>query len=329
MRTLLIGCGNVGCGVASYLAFAGVELHLLARPETARLLSSHGLRRSGVLGDAYVPPGWFRVYSSLGSVPRVAFDLVLLCTKAYSVEEVVGELAGSTGLIAAHTQIVLFCNGIGLAEIVAERFDQDRVHWACVMTGFEKTDPTSFRVTVHVAPLLIGNPLTGRADGAETLCSLLSQNGLTAQPAEGIELQLWSKLLFNCVVNPLSALLQAPIGRLAGQPSLRPLIEGIVREIFAVMKTMQRRTYWATPEEYLDVLYGQLIPRAAGHFSSMAQDLASGKRTEIDYLNGAIVRLGRECSVLTPANHWVTQAIKLQERRSQAALGAQGQATAG
>jgi 2-dehydropantoate 2-reductase len=316
MRILGIGAGAVGSGLASAIAAAGQPMDVVARPRAVALLRASGLRRVGVLGEIWIPPERLGVYTSLATLPRQAYDFVLVSTKAYDAAEVASELAACPHLVDHRTRIVLFLNGIGGPEIFAARFAQEKIFAARLMTGFELLGPVAVKITVHGGPIAIGNPFTGDAEAVVSLCALLSAGGLPAVPSSRILEEISGKLLFNCACNALGALFNLPIGGLAADPDSRRLMEQIVREAHAVMKPAGYRCRWETPEDYFPVLYERLIPATAAHQTSMSQDLRAGKRTEIDFLNGAVAGLAQRFGVPAPVNRLVTQAIKRLEPSS-------------
>jgi 2-dehydropantoate 2-reductase len=307
-------------GLASALGAAGVSVDLVARPRTAHALAVSGLRRMGVLGDVWIPPERFNILTSLALSPREAYDFVLIATKAYDADSVARQLSACPWLFAPGTRLVAFFNGIGGAEILAGYFPPERIYAARLMTGFERVksafeeaEPAIVNVTVHAAPVAIGNPFTADADGVEPLCAVLTAGGLPATPCKDILEEMCSKFLFNCACNPLGALFDVPIGGLASDARLRTLMERILYEAFAVMKPAGYRSHWQSADEYFSVLYGRLIPATATHRTSMWQDLRAGRRTEIDFLNGRIASLSDRFGVSAPVNLLVTQAIQSAE----------------
>lgn len=310
MRILEIGVGAVGKGLAIALAAGGATVDLIARPETASAIRTRGLYRTGVLGDLHIQPEHLGVYTDVRELPDRSYDFVLISTKAYDVNRVASELAGNSFLISPDTRIVLFCNGIGCAETLAARFAPEQIYCARVITGFQCADPATVEVTVHAGPIAIGNPFTREASRTALLCERLTAGGLPARPCPEIQQEIWAKVLFNCAVNAPGALFDRTIGELASEPKTRALMEQVIEEVFAVMSLAGYRTRWASAGEYLPEFYGRLIPATAGHRSSMSQDLRLGRRTEIDFLNGAIARMGRCLGVGTPANTFLTRAIR-------------------
>jgi len=149
---------------------------------------------------------------------------------------------------------------------------------------------------------------------AEAIAAALSGAGIPTQATDEITRFIWSKMLYNCSLNPLSALLNVPYGRLLDSESTRNLMRRIVQEMFAVAWANGIELFWGEPEEYIELLFGRLIPDTAAHYASMAQDLQAGRRTEIEALNGAIVRLGEEAGVDCPANAALSELVRATEQ---------------
>jgi 2-dehydropantoate 2-reductase len=130
-----------------------------------------------------------------------------------------------------------------------------------------------------------------------------------------IESELWSKMLYNCALNPLGALIGVAYGELGRHAETRAIIEATIAEIFALLEATGRRTRWRTAQEYLHVFWSQLLPPTAAHESSMLQDLRAGRPTEVDALNGAVVALAHESGLDVPVNRALVQLIRAREAR--------------
>ena len=109
------------------------------------------------------------------------------------------------------------------------------------------------------------------------------------------------------------AILGVPYGDLAAAGSTRTLMDRTVAEVFAVMRAAGYRTHWEEPGQFLEIFYHRLVPDTARHESSMLQDLTAGKRTEIDALNGAVIRLAQEHGIAVPYNRAVYNLIRFLE----------------
>ena len=103
-------------------------------------------------------------------------------------------------------------------------------------------------------------------------------------------------------------------GTLAGMEETKTLMEQVIDEIFKVARAKGIKLFWKNPEEYKRFFFEKLIPPTAEHYPSMLWDIRNGKKTEIDALNGAIVKLGEEVGVPTPVNGVITQLVKAKEK---------------
>lgn len=288
---LIIGAGGVGLGFASALIAAGVKVSLVARGNKAEVLQHNGLTRDGTLGTYHAPAGSFIVRQSIRHVVRQAYDSIFVCAKSYDSEAIADQLATTSGLLDDSTSVVLCQNGWGNAEIFASRIGPDRVLNARIMSGFQTPRHALVRVTVHANEVRIGSLFNKNANVSDT-CAMLTEGGLPTLPSPDISRDLWDKMLFNSTVNPLGAITNATIGELAASAAMSPILEALVSEFYDAMQAAGYSTHSPSPEVYLKKLNQEIFPATASHRPSMVFDLEAGRRTEIDALNGVIVRLG-------------------------------------
>ncbi|HNX40117.1 MAG TPA: ketopantoate reductase C-terminal domain-containing protein, partial [Methanothrix sp.] len=130
---------------------------------------------------------------------------------------------------------------------------------------------------------------------------------------EEIWAAIWGKVLYNCSLNPLGALLGVPYGRLGKSEHTRSIMKQVIEEIFLVMQARGVSVPHKDAEDYYHFLLERQLPPTALHRASMLQDITIGRKTEIDALNGAISRYGRELSISTPYNDLLTALIKFKE----------------
>jgi 2-dehydropantoate 2-reductase len=121
-------------------------------------------------------------------------------------------------------------------------------------------------------------------------------------------------MLFNCALNGLGAIFGVTYGTLGKNPHSRAIMEAVVTEIFDVIHAAGYTTHWPDAEDYLARFYADEVRLTARHYPSTLQDLRAGKRTEIDALNGAVVRLGITHGVAAPVNAAVYHMIKFLEK---------------
>jgi 2-dehydropantoate 2-reductase len=320
MHVLIYGGGAVGLGIASWLIRPGQRVDIIARAETATALRREGLLRTGIFGRVHARPGTFGSYDSLAQVAGGPYDFVLVCTKSFDSASAAQDLATQEDRIGGHARFVLLQNGWGNAEAFCARFEKSRVYNGRVITGFRRPRPNEVEITVHADAIHIGSLFHDDLAALAGLCEAINTGGIPCAASNTIAQDLWAKMLYNCALNPLGALLGVPYGTLAEQPTTRSLMDRIVEEVFAVMLAAGYTTHWPTSAEFLAAFYGRLVPDTAEHKSSMLQDITAGRRTEIDALTGAIITLAAQHGLDVPYNHAVYQLIRFIENRRHAGM---------
>lgn len=315
MKVLVMGAGAIGSVAGGMLARDGHQVHLVGRPAHMEAVRRDGLLISGLWGQHWVRG--LGAHPSVAEVPPEDFAVVLIATKTYDTREAASAIAP---LVGPHTLVASLQNGLGNAEIIAGCVGRERTLAARVMYGVELTAPGRAEVTVQGGELMLGNPWgVVPRERVESLAGDFSRAGIAARATDQIVGFLWGKLLYNCCLNPLSALLRVSYGRLGEMEATRQVMSRVIAEVFAVAAAHGVALFWSRPQEYEEVLLGQLIPATAPHYASMYADLQRGKRTEIESLNGAVVRLGEERGVPTPENLLLTRLVRAREEMDRAA----------
>jgi 2-dehydropantoate 2-reductase len=130
-----------------------------------------------------------------------------------------------------------------------------------------------------------------------------------------MEKDLWAKVLYNQLLNPLGALVGVTYGVLGERAQTRSVMDALARETFEVMRAAGFECHWDSADEYLAVFYAKLLPPTAFHQSSMLQDLQAGRETEIEQLCGVIAQLAERHGVEAPINQALLVLIRAAERR--------------
>ena len=308
MRFLVYGLGAIGSAFAGFLKKAGHEVYAIGRKRHIEPIRERGLKITGIWGEHIVKPDG--VFESLEDLPVRDFDIVILSVKSYDTEKSLEELKKVNFRFLLLTQ-----NGYGNYEKAIEVFGKEKVILSRVIFGAEIPKGGEVKITVIADDVVIGNP-----DGAideETLRDIaktINSAGIPCRYSPDVYKYLWDKILYNCALNPLGALLETNYGTLAELEETREIMNRIIEEIFEVAKAKGVELFWKSAEDYKKHFYEKLIPPTAGHYPSMLQDIKAGKRTEIDSLNGAIANLGRELNVETPVNELITKLIKAKEK---------------
>ena len=302
MRICVVGCGAVGSLFAANLsllhdvevwAFDVSQAHVDA-------INAGGLRLSGA-GEVLGRP---RATSDAGELPPCDFGIV--ATKAMHTEAAVAATAAAfrDGAVASVQ------NGIGNEEVIAR-------HVARVIRG--TTFPAGKIVEPgHVQWDVKGDttfgpfePQPAPPEDVERLADACTRAGMPATAVTDARGPQWRKVIFNASTNPVGALTGLTHGRVCEDPALRALVTGLVDEGKAVASA-QGIVLDADPEALID--HAAKPEVAYGHKASMLQDVEARRQTEIDYLNGGIVRFGQELGVATPLNEAITALVKGVER---------------
>jgi len=313
MRICIYGAGAVGLGLASCLIKAGADVDIIARRQTVNALKKEGLTRTGIFGDFHAKPEQFKCCCKLSDLSQKSYNFIMVCTKSFDSAAAAKDLARHKRLLGRDGKIVHFQNGWGNAEKFLQHFEQQRIYSARVITGFTRRKANEVEITVHADAIHIGSLFGCDVSCVKELCRAITKGGIDCRLAESIEKDLWAKMLYNCLLNPVGAILAVPYGRLAEVNSTRMLMDTLAEEAFMVMKRAGYSTHWSTVKDFLDVFYSRLVPDTAQHKSSMLQDLTAGKRTEIDAINGEVLKLAQKYKVAAPYNQAVYELVKFME----------------
>jgi 2-dehydropantoate 2-reductase len=320
MRCLIYGAGAVGLGLASFITKTGRRVDILAREETAEVLRKEGIVRTGILGSHTTAPGLLGVSSSLQHLADTPWTHVLLCTKSYDLENAARDVASCAGLLnrvlEGRCSVVLIQNGWGNAEVCTTYFPDQQIFNARVITGFVRKGPNHLDVTVHADDLSMGSLFGAPLDPLIELGRVIEEGGFPCRVTPEIEKDLWAKMLYNCALNPLGAIFGVPYGILGEWDYTRFIMDRIVHETFDVMQAAGYGTHWKSAEDYLKLFYDKLLPVTYGHESSTLQDIRRQSRTEIDALNGAVVRLGEGLGVDVTVNAVIYRMLRFLEERN-------------
>jgi 2-dehydropantoate 2-reductase len=308
MRYLILGAGALGTVFGAFLLRAGQQVDFLGRGAHFQRLLTTGLRLDGIWGEFALGP-----VTTPGPHPE-PYDIILLCVKSFDTRSACEE---ARALLAPGGLIISLQNGLGNLEEISRVFGEHRTVGGRVIFGARLPEPGRATVTVYAAPVLLG-ALSPEADHAllARVARDLTTAGIPTQVVSDIMPPLWDKVLYNCALNALAAILGVPYGALAEHPDTREFMQRIIQEIYAVAQARGLALTLPTAADYVEHFLTRLVPPTAAHRPSMWQDLQAGRPTEIEALNGAICRYGGEMGLPTPYNEAVTRLIRFLERRA-------------
>ena len=295
MKVAVMGAGAVGCYYGGMLARAGHDVVLIGRPRHVEAINRHGLRLEAQTFDEHVP-------LSASTEPRAVegAKLVLFCVKSTDTQSGAAAIAPH---LAADALVLSLQNGVENAELLRTLLVQD-VAAAVVYVATEMAGPGHVRH--HGRGELVIEPSKASDDVAHALIAA----GVPTEISSNVRGALWAKLILNCAYNALSAITQLPYGRIVTGEGVSAVMRDIVDECMAVA-----RADGVTIPGDIDGAVRKIAETMPGQYSSTAQDLSRGKRSEIDHLNGLIVRRGEALGVATPANRMLHTIVKLIESK--------------
>jgi 2-dehydropantoate 2-reductase len=298
VRVCVVGCGAVGSLFAANLArLEDVEVWAYDLfEEHVEAINRAGLRLSGaedVLG---------RPTATSDSAAIPACDFGIVATKAMHTAAAVEATASAfAGGCVATVQ-----NGLGNEEAIAKY--AERVIRGTTFPAGKLVEPGHVQWDVK-GDTTLGpfEPQPAPLAEIERLAEACTQAGMPTAAVRDARGPQWRKVIFNAATNPVGALTRLTHGRVCEDPGLRRLVTGLVDEGKAVAAA-QGIELDADPEELID--HAAKPEVAYDHKASMLQDVETRRPTEIDYLNGGIVRFGREHGVLTPLNRAIWSLVK-------------------
>lgn len=311
-RILLYGAGAVGQAVGGMLAAAAVaKVDMIMRPRFIEAIKTKGLSISGLYGEHHVPAGAIGLSATLDELSGARFDFALITTKAYDTEKAVADLKRMPDQTFT---AVTMQNGCGNLETVAGNFGEARTLGARIITGCEITAPGQVRITVSADATHIGGTREGTIpEQANRLAAILNSASLPCVATPYIRRDLFAKLLYNCALNPLGAILGVNYGALADHRPTRAIMDRVIDETFAVIRAMGAETHWQDAAAYRDYFYNQQVPATHGHRSSMLQDIENHKPTEVEALTGYVAAQGRKHGVQTPAYDLLSELVRFKQ----------------
>ena len=301
MKIAVMGAGAVGCYYGGMLARAGHAVTLIGRPQHVE-----AVRRDGLLLDTQSFRTHVPMQASTDASAVAGAGLVLFCVKSTDTGSAAMEIRPH---LMPDALVITLQNGVDNAERLQALVPQE-VAAAVVYVATEMAGPG------HVKHHGRGELVIAPSKASEQVAALLAEAGVPTQISDNVIGSLWAKLILNCAYNALSAISQLPYGCVVQGVGVDAVMRDVVQECLAVARasgvTVPGDT-WQAVERIAQTMPSQ--------FSSTAQDLARGKRSEIDHLNGYVKRKGDALGVPAPINRTLYTLVKLIEDRQ-----AQGQA---
>ena len=304
-RIAVLGAGAVGCYFGGMLARAGAPVTLIGRPPHIAAIARYGLFFDGLHFQEHIPVSASTQASAAGNA-----EIVLFCVKTLNTEQAAKSLAPH---LASSAALISLQNGVDNVERIRSVAKIDAFA-AVVYVAAAMTAPGRVKHSGR-GDLILGDlPGRAREDGhrqrqLERMASLFERAGVPCRVSSNVEGELWMKMIINCAYNAVSALGRAQYHRAGGNRWTRAVMVKVVEEALGVARAAGVRL----PEANMVETVFEISESMANATSSTAQDLARGKPTEIDSLNGYLVQRGAEVGVATPVNQTLHALVKLLE----------------
>lgn len=309
MKILVFGLGALGSVYSCLLKEQGHLVDGLDREAVLKAVEDNGVRVGGIWGEHARKLD--KLLTGVEEVKGRDYDLLVLTVKSYETETVARQLSR---VISPNTYVMLAQNGYGNFEAAAQFIPADRLILGRVIFGAETVGPGVSQVTVIADDVVIGSPANLiAAEILDDFSRTFNQAGIPTRSSAEVMKYVWGKIIYNSALNPLGAILEVPYGKLAENQHTRELMNSMIEEIFAVLRAHGQETLWPDAESYRSAFYGQLVPTTALHHASMLQDIQRGRKTEIEALNGAVIKLGRCYGVDTPVNQVIVSLLQAKE----------------
>lgn len=299
MRIAIMGAGGVGSYFGARLAAAGEDIAFICRGAHLTALCERGMTVSSPQGDLTLPP----VQATDDPATVGPVDVILSTVKLYDLDAACERMAPMVG---PDTMIVPVQNGVTAADIICKHFDRARVVGGLVFIASFVTSPGTVVHKSMVHKITLGELDGGLSDRVTAFRNVGNAAGIEVEAAEDIERALWEKLVLLGAFGPLSAMTRQSVGPIIADPDLHAMYRRGMEEVVAVARARGIDLPDAIVDDTL-ALSGRFGPDSK---SSMLEDLEAGKPLELEWITGALARMGREAAVPVPFNEVAYVALK-------------------
>jgi 2-dehydropantoate 2-reductase len=304
VKIAILGAGALGCAIGAALTEGGNEVWLLNRS----VAHVDAMRRNGLQVDDANGTRRVKVRATTRAIEAGAVDLAVVLVKSFDTDEA---MRGALALVGPETLVLSLQNGLGHEDVLADIVGRERVLAGKTYVGGVMRNPGHIESGVAGKATYIGE-LDGRiTPRATAIAETFNAAGLTTTVSDNIVGTMWDKLLVNVATGALTGTTGLTYGQLYDEPLLKTTALAAVAEAMAVAHAAGVTLSTSNPERPWTLAGEGLSPAFK---TSMLQSLEKGSITEIDFINGAVVRWGQRHGVPTPVNATLVACIKGIER---------------
>jgi len=294
MKIAIFGSGGVGGYFGGKLAAAGEDVTFLARGAHLAAMQSNGLHITSPLGDVHLP----KVQAADRPQAIGPVDVVLFTVKLYDVDSSAATLAP---LIGPDTVVITLQNGVDAMDMVAGHVGQEHVAGGAAYIVVVINQPGHLRHTT-AQQLVFGERDGRRSDRLAAFEQAGIRAGFQAQATTDVQAALWTKFVRLATWSGMTSATRSPMGVVRDTPATYEMMMRAIDEVIAVGKAKGVNF----PPDLMDGTLALIRNFPASSKSSMLEDLERGRRLELPWLSGAVVRIGKEVGVPTPIHSFIT-----------------------
>ncbi|MBK7548197.1 MAG: ketopantoate reductase family protein [Rhodoferax sp.] len=305
MKICILGAGALGCALGGVLTEAGNEVWLINRnADQVDAMNSRGL----ILRDGGVDRT-VAVHAATTAQPAGVVDLVVVLVKSFHTQQA---MQAATSLIGPDTLVLSLQNGLGHEDILADIVGRERVLAGKTYAGGSQLGVGHVNIGTKGKDTHIGELDGAMTERVQRIADVFNAAGLNTTVSDNIMGTIWDKLLINVATGAITGITGLNYGDLYKQPELEDCGVAAVAEAMAVAKASGIRLSITEPSQAWHKA-GAGLPYEFR--TSMLQSLNKGSITEIDFVNGSVVRWGQRCGVPTPVNQTLVACMKGIESR--------------
>ncbi len=304
VKIVIMGAGAIGSLFGGLLAKNGNDVNLIGRKPHVDKINQEGLIIEEKSGEHQI-----KVPATVDPKTLEAPELIIITVKAYDTEQAIKDVQP---LFKSHTYLMCFQNGLGTEEIAESILGKDHIIRGTTSEGALFLEPGRIR---HTGPgdTVFGTPNEEQDSFLSHLKDVFEKAGFKTSVSDDIKRLVWEKIFVNVAINPFGALTGLRNGELLTIPQLKESMKAAVIEGVQVTEKLGLNIKRHTPIEKAF----KVAKMTAMNKNSMLQDIEKGKRTEIDYINGALVKNGEKLGVSCPINSVLTALVKGLEKRNE------------
>ena len=298
MKIAFMGTGGVGGYYGGLLAQQGHDVTFIARGAHLKAIQENGLQVKSIFGDFHVEPA--QATNNPAEIGPV--DLVVFCTKTYSIDEAAQQIKP---IVGAETAVLPLENGIDAADRIGAVVGMEHMLGGATWISSAVETPGVIKQISQFRRVVMGE-LNGQVTTrVQAIHKAFEQTGITAELSENILKIAWTKFVFISAASSLGSLTRLPMGDYRSVSETRAMMTDLMKEVEAVARAQGVELDEDVVQKSLD-----FVDNAAPHIKpSMQLDVEAGRRSELESLVGVVGRKGREMGVATPITDTIYAAL--------------------